>query len=578
MAFKDQLPVSYLLFTKRGRINRLTYWTASVFIWSTFYVLFYLLGLISDTATWTVYPLLYWALTATAAKRLHDVNFSGYWLLLVFIPVAGPLFLIYLLGFRKGNISQNRFGANPNLAPDYFKNGDAEKIPLLKTDERIVNDVTQLNPIIVARVETPESMEELQAIIKNADRPVSIGGGRFSMGGQTASSNSIHVDMRKLNRVIDFSAENKTISVQAGIRWCDIQHYVDAHNLSIKIMQTYANFTVGGALSVNCHGRYIGLGALILSVRSLRIILANGELVQVSRTEKPELFFACVGCYNAIAVIASVEFELEENVAVERIHKTMKTREYRQFFFENVRENKAVVFHNGDIYPPSYTNVRGVSWIKTEKKPTVKTRLMPIAASYPMERYFIGAFSKSKFGKWRREHIYDPLLLSGKKIHWRNYEAGYDVAELEPQSRKKSTYVLQEYFVPVQRFDEFAALMSEIFKRHNVNVINVSIRHAFKDDGSLLAWAREEVFAFVVWYKQNTDEVEINKVGVWTRELIDAAIAVNGAYYLPYQAHATAEQFHKAYPHAQKLIELKQKLDPDYKFRNVIWNTYYKKN
>ena len=31
-----------------------------------------------------------------------------------------------------------------------------------------------------------------------------------------------------------------------------------------------------------------------------------------------------------------------------------------------------------------------------------------------------------------------------------------------------------------------------------VNVLNVSIRHARADPGSLLAWAREECFAFVV--------------------------------------------------------------------------------
>ena len=39
--------------------------------------------------------------------------------------------------------------------------------------------------------------------------------------------------------------------MQAGIRWCDIQEFVDPHDLSVKIMQTYANFTVGGSLSVN---------------------------------------------------------------------------------------------------------------------------------------------------------------------------------------------------------------------------------------------------------------------------------------------------------------------------------------
>ncbi len=576
MNLKEKLPVSYLLFTSRGRISRLTYWIVSIFIWSTFYLLYNILDLlISNAATWAIYPLLFGTLVSTAIKRLHDTNHSGRRLWVILIPVLGQLYLIYLLGFKKGHFMQNRFGSDPTAAPDYFKNGNGEEIPHLKSNEKIINDITQLNPVIVAMIETPLNIAELQHIIRNTDKSISIGGGRFSMGGQTASPNSTHVDMRKLNKIIDFSAENKMIKVEAGIRWCDIQHFVDEYNLSIKIMQTYSNFTVGGALSVNCHGRYIGLGAIILSVKSLDIILANGELVHASRQENTDLFYACVGCYNAIVVIAVVEFELEENLAVERIHETMKREEYQQFFANHVRENKDVVFHNGDIYPPNYTNVRAVSWVKTEKKPTVKTRLMPLAASYPLERYFIGAFSKSKFGKWRRQHIYDPILYAKTKIHWRNYEAGYDVAELEPESRKQSTYVLQEYFVPVKRFDEFSVLMAEIFKRHDVNVINVSIRHAFQDSGSLLAWAREEVFAFVVYYKQKTDDVEKNKVGVWTRELIDAAISVNGAYYLPYQAHATIEQFYKAYPNAKKLIELKQKLDTDYKFRNVIWDTYY---
>lgn len=579
MVIKDKLPVSYLLFTNRVRITRVTYWTASIFIWTAFYILFNALHyLFSYSATWIIYPLLFWALIATATKRLHDINLSGWWLLIVLIPVLGPSVLIYLLGFRKGSINKNRFGNNPNMAPDYLKNVAPEIIKHLKSDQRIINDVTQLNPIIVSKVETPESIEDLQNIIKNTETPISIGGGRFSMGGQTASPNSIHIDMRKLNKIIDFSLEHKTIKVEAGARWCDIQNFVDKHDLSVKIMQTYANFTVGGSLSVNVHGRYIGLGPLILSVKSLDIIMANGDCKQVSRGQNAHLFYACIGCYNAIAVVVAAEFDLEDNIVLERVHTKMKIGDYQSFFFKNIRDNQDVVFHNGDIYPPQYLNVRAVSWIKTNKKPTVKTRLMPLASSYPIERYFIGAFSKSKFGKWRREYIYDPILHFKTKVHWRNYEAGYDVAELEPESRKRSTYVLQEYFVPVKRFDEFMPLMAEIFKRHNVNIINISIRHALADNGSMMAWAREEVFAFVVWYKQKTDDIDKNKVGVWTRELIDAAILLNGSYYLPYQTHARIDQFHKAYPQAQALIELKRELDPTYKFRNIIWDTYFQSN
>jgi FAD/FMN-containing dehydrogenase/uncharacterized membrane protein YhaH (DUF805 family) len=576
MALKDKLPVSYLLFTDRGRINRLTYWTASIFIWTSFYILYNFLNLFSYGATWAVYPLLFWALIATASKRLHDTDRTGKWLLLLLVPVLGPIALIFLLGFKKGAVRQNGYGPVPGSAPDYFKNNSGDQITHLKTEDRIINDVTKLNPVIVSKVETPETIADLQVIVRNATNPVSVGGGRFSMGGQTASPSSTHVDMRKLNKIISFSAEKKTIEVEAGTRWCDIQKFVDEHDLSIKIMQTYANFTVGGALSVNCHGRYIGLGPVILSVNHLQVVLANGELVRVSQNEKPEIFYACIGCYNAVAIIATVEFQLEENLPVKRVSKKMKGSAYSTFFTENIGNNSDVIFHNADLYPPNFKSARAVSWIKTKERPTVKTRLMPLSEAYPIERYFISAFSKSDFGKWRRQHIIDPILYTGKKIHWRNYEAGYDVAELEPSSRIKSTYVLQEYFIPVISFNEFSSRMSEIFIRHKVNVINVSIRHAKKDPGSLLAWAREEVFAFVVWYKQGTSDDEKSKVAIWTRELIECAISFFGSYYLPYQIHATEDQFFRAYPDAKKLFEFKKKLDPDFKFRNMLWNKYYK--
>jgi FAD/FMN-containing dehydrogenase len=448
-------------------------------------------------------------------------------------------------------------------------------IPHLKTEERIIDDVTKLNPVLVDNVIRPKSIEELCELVKSTKGPISIGGGRFSMGGQTASPHTTHIDMRGLNQVIAFSEEEKLIKVQAGIRWCDIQRYIDPYDLSIKIMQTYANFTVGGALSVNAHGRYMGSGPVVLSVRSIDVVLADGSSVHASLTENRELFFGAIGGYNALGIIAQAELELADNVAVKRVYQKMKVEDYKQYFFDHIRNNPKAVFHNGDIYPPQYKRVRAVTWEETDEKPTVKTRLMPLKESYPVERYFLWAFTERPLGKPYREFVIDPLLYRGKKIHWRNYEAGYDVAELEPKTRTNSTYVLLEYFVPVQRFEDFETDMAEIFIRHNVNVLNVSIRHAKADPGTYLAWAREEVFAFVVYYKQRTDAASKNKVAVWTRELADAVIAVNGTYYLPYQVHPTAEQFHKAYPNAHKLFELKAKLDPDYKFRNVLWDTYY---
>jgi FAD/FMN-containing dehydrogenase len=439
----------------------------------------------------------------------------------------------------------------------------------------IVNDVTRLNPVPVFAIARPTTIEEVQKALRETDLAISIGGGHFSMGGQTASPGSLHLDMRAMNRILAFSPVDGTVRVEAGVRWCDLQRFLDPHDYAVRIMQTYANFTVGGALSVNCHGRYVGLGPLVMSVRALRIVLPDASVVDATPTSNAELFYAAVGGYGSVGVIVEAELALARNVRLERVAKKLPLEDYLRHFRENVRDSSRAVFHNADLYAPHFSCVRSVTWVETDRAATRSTRLQPHRRWHPLERYFLWAITETPFGKWRREFLIDPVLYLSRPVHWRNYEAGYDVAELEPPSRKHRTYVLQEYFVPVDRLMPFARRMAEILARHRVNALNVSLRHANADPGTLLAWARGETFAFVLYYKQRTRENAKLRVGVWTRELIDAVIAEGGTYYLPYQPHATPGQFHSAYPRARELFALKAKLDPDYRLRNVLWDKYY---
>lgn len=559
-----------------GRIRRGTFFWSCVLLWTAFFNFYFILEfLIGRGSTLVLYLPFLWVTTSLCVKRYHDLNKSGYRLFLQLIPVLGPIIVFAELFLRPGVLKGNRFGTRlEDEGIDYAKNN------CVNTDTKpgsqlIVNDVTKANPIAVKSVFKPQSVDELSQFIKQSPDPIGVGGGRFSMGGQTASLNGVHIDMRGLNRVIDFSPVQKTIRVQAGIRWCDLQRFLNPHGFAVKIMQTYANFTVGGSLSVNCHGRYVGLGPLILSVRKILVILDDGSRMEATPTENSDLFFGVIGGYGGLGAIAEVELEVVENTRVSRSSVRLPLTKYLQYFKSSVRDSKHAIFHNADIYPPHYKAVNAVTWTQTEEPATMPDQLQPIKKIYPIHRYFFWAFSETPFGKWRREHIIDPLIFLGKKIHWRNYEAGYDVSELEPASRDQTTYVLQEYFIPIENLEKFVPKMAEIFNRHKANVINVSIRHALKDPGSLLAWAREEVFAFVVYYKQSLDKVTRNNVAVWTRELVDASLACGGTYYLPYQAHATAEQFHKAYPRAKELFALKRKLDPNFKFRNILFDTYY---
>lgn len=438
----------------------------------------------------------------------------------------------------------------------------------------IVTEFTGLYPITVERIAAPNSAEEVSRLVREHAGPISVGGGRFSMGGQTATEGALQIDMRGMDRVLGFSPDERLIRVETGITWRKIQEAIDPYNLSLKIMQSYANFTVGGALSVNCHGRYVNQGAVIRSVRSIQVVLADGRIVEASPKSNAEIFYGAIGGYGAIGVITAATLELEPNTSLERVAKLMPIAEYPSFFASAVKGSTTAVFHNGDIYPPEYDRVAAITYSQTPRPVTLKDRLQSRTASNWKTRILQLWLSERTYAKRLREEAIDPILLKAKPVVWRNYEASYDVASLAPFSRKKSTYVLQEYFVPVERFAEFTPKMAEIFHRHGANVINVSIRHAEKDPGSIMAWSRRESFAFVVWYKQGTSTAERGAVEVWTRELISAAIASGGTYYLPYQIVATPAQFHAAYPRAKEFFALKKKLDPTYKFRNKLWDAY----
>jgi len=438
--------------------------------------------------------------------------------------------------------------------------------------KNIINDVTTLNPTKVHGIIYPQSVEEIQDIVKRYDN-ISIGGGHFSMGGQTAEQNSIHIDMREYNKIVSLDVQNQEITVNAGITWKEIQEVIDKHGLAISIMQTYSNFTVGGSLCVNVHGRYVGAGPLALSLKKFTFVDASGEVKEADKESNKEYFEMLVGGYGSIGIVTDITLSLAKNNHVKQINKKMSVKEYLAGL-SAVTEDKKSIFHNADIYPPHYTKVNSVTWVETEEPLTQTKSIQDVKKFYPLEMYALWAVSSTPLGTFRREHLYDRLIFAKQRVYTRNYEASYDVAELEPWSRKNSTYVLQEYFIPKENAEAFIEKLAKVFVEYGANILNISIRHSIANEDSLLSWSRSEVLAFVVYYKQGTSKKEQYAVSVWTRRAIAAAIEEKGAYYLPYQPHATYEQLLAAYPNFETFAKKKRELDPDYKFRNSLFDKY----
>lgn len=109
-------------FKAGGRISRGGFWLHGLIAWMVLYLAWAAAGPApSVVLAWLINGPVLAALILLCIRRLHDRNRSGWWLLLVLVPVAGALWLAWQLAFRRGLPQDNRWGPDP-LAPrgDYL--------------------------------------------------------------------------------------------------------------------------------------------------------------------------------------------------------------------------------------------------------------------------------------------------------------------------------------------------------------------------------------------------------------------------------------------------------------------------
>jgi uncharacterized membrane protein YhaH (DUF805 family) len=119
---KYESPVA-TLFSFKSRLARAPFWWCCLGLWAAFAILFvFLEASLGRPATWILYPPFSWMLCALIVKRLHDRGNSAASLLWVLLPVLGPLWLVFNLGFRKGTDGDNHYGPDTLLVNvDYLK-------------------------------------------------------------------------------------------------------------------------------------------------------------------------------------------------------------------------------------------------------------------------------------------------------------------------------------------------------------------------------------------------------------------------------------------------------------------------
>src|SRR5262245_9612265 len=93
-----------------------------------------------------------------------------------------------------------------------------------------LNDVQcQLNKTRVNRVVQPSSFDEVTAAIRAAqkeNRAISVAGGRHAMGGQQFGEDTVHLDLKNLQKIVKLDRDKGHITVEAGIQWPELIEYL----------------------------------------------------------------------------------------------------------------------------------------------------------------------------------------------------------------------------------------------------------------------------------------------------------------------------------------------------------------
>jgi FAD/FMN-containing dehydrogenase len=459
---------------------------------------------------------------------------------------------------------------------------DRDDIPPLPPGQ--VGDAGRQDQATVAEVwpipaDPATAEDQLRTLLLRAraeNLPVSIAGARHSMGGHTIAPGGVAVQMAGFRHMaLDESAD--VLTVGAGALWADVIPYLDARGRSVAVMQSNDSFTVGGSLSVNCHGWQVGAGPFAATVESFRLMTADGVVRMCSRAENADLFALAAGGYGLFGVILDVRLRVVPNARY-RMERTVFAAElYEAKYARQVESDGAeMAFGRLCIVPGETTFLREAILTSFHPDPAPDGTLPPLTpiADGGLTRAVYRGSIDSDYGKRLRWDAEKSVVTAVFGRHFsRNQVLHHGVDRLQERSADRVD-ILHESFVPRGQVAAFVEYLRAILGRHAVDLLNVTVRSVRRDDDTVLRYADRDVFAFVMLFSQPLTTEADAKLQAATREIVEATLAVGGSYYLPYRLHATPDQFHRAYPDAARFFAGKRKHDPTGLFQNGFSRRY----
>jgi FAD/FMN-containing dehydrogenase len=156
--------------------------------------------------------------------------------------------------------------------------------------------IFQLAPALIAYPRTENDVRKTarfswQLAERGRIIPVTPRGAGTDRTGAALGSGILLVFPAHMNRVLEIDTKNNTVTVEPGINYSKLQQTLHTHGRFLPPYPASVEYsTVGGAIANNESGeKSVKYGDTLAYVKSLRVVLANGEVIETGRLNKREL-------------------------------------------------------------------------------------------------------------------------------------------------------------------------------------------------------------------------------------------------------------------------------------------------
>ena len=399
--------------------------------------------------------------------------------------------------------------------------------------------------------------------------------------------NALVLDMRGFNKIV-LNESSRSVTVQPGATWHDIQNALHPR-FAVRAMQSTDIFSVGGSISVNAHGMDHQAGAVAKSIKSMRVMLADGSLRTVSSTENRELFDLVVGGYGLFGVIVEAELDIADNLVYQTGRHVLDYRVFPALFAGEIEKDTNIGLMYGHLSTaPStflqemllytYTKVDGEDFSRAPLGEVNGTKLRRLTINLSKQGPLFQEL------KWLSEkHIEHRMetctvtraqaLPSAEACLVSRNDPMHDSVPYLRNSLPNDTDILHEYFIPRSQFVSFVDGMRKVLTENKTNLLNASVRIVHQEE-NFLTYSPEPAFSLVLYINQTTDDEGNRRMKKATEELTDLTIAHKGRFFLPYQLYYSRDQLQRSYPQINDFFAAKRRYDPGEVFTNTFYQKY----